>query len=684
MQINLNLVNNRKINNYNKSNSLNSAISNLSYVKKSESPFLSKEFYSAINPNFKIVNATQSIEFLGHKVHIMQGGADGCDIEHFARAINTASGAMEIETDNVIIEPETELIQLENLERRLSILANKKDIKGQYIAIPVSAAVSLKDLEEQYNDFTDNNLEITPENVKLYRKELISFLKVLYDDPDDYPEILEALNSEKQELQFAWGVINQINKLVAKGAKVYISAGEPIEPTLKWLANKENINHEFYTYARTSGEDPNGNIARLKDIIEKERWYDFNLLALSDANIVNAKDASGKKDFVFSAYDSCVTDGERGVYNLSPVRKNNFLLGYSFTDNTTCQYPYREYPETETLEPMTRFVGKKIQDVIASPYDTEELRHCAISNIPTFDCPDKLYPVDRIYSTRDDERAIAKMQGDYVDKTLEHYYDINKNDVVICPNCDYENSGKPSVRPMWGSQYSIINAIARDIALEDSVTSDDTIIEHKKKMRFLINNGKYNNRNSHIEKQLKSIIEADKAYALKNPEYFMDFSPRFHLAELYFSKGRYDEAQFYYDSAIHLLAKEIVQKDKTDITGLSKGKDICRQCEQYEKELAKYNSLPSLKRDAVAKPVAPGSYDEYNKYKTYPDKFYNAMIIGDIFSRLSEISEERHDYKKAKMYQKAANTIARCNETANIILLRRKDDVRFMEDLFED
>lgn len=87
-------------------------------------------------------------------------------------------------------------------------------------------------------------------------------------------------------------------------------------------------------------------------------WYDFNLLSLSNAEKVALKDKNNN-DHLFTSYDGCITRSARGVYNFTPVRgTDGKVKGFSFTDETTVEYPIDKYKMIKNIENLLEYVGK--------------------------------------------------------------------------------------------------------------------------------------------------------------------------------------------------------------------------------------------------------------------------------------------------------------------------------------
>ena len=307
----------------------------------------------------------RTISFCGYPVHIVDGGNHATNMQHFANAI---SNNMDIEMYDVEVNPQdANMKQLKSLELELKILNadHPKFNNNEYVAVPALASVPLLNLQEQYNRIMHTNKIFTPENLKANKKNLLKFLETIYENPNKYRQYIQYMDSKTQGIEYAYGVIQEINKAKANGAKIYIPSGHPQDTTLKWLAEQRGLKPELYNYIAT-GIDKDGKIKKLTQEIKNNNWYDFNLLSLSNANVVEVKGTTGVQDYMFAAYDSCVTDGARGVYNFSPIRKNGKLIGYSYTNTNTNEYPYEEFPANSEISNIVDFVGKNIDEVIAN------------------------------------------------------------------------------------------------------------------------------------------------------------------------------------------------------------------------------------------------------------------------------------------------------------------------------
>jgi hypothetical protein len=103
---------------------------------------------------------------------------------------------------------------------------------------------------------------------------------------------------------------------------------------------------------------------------------------------------------MFAAYDTCITDGERGVYNFSPVRKNGELTGYSYHDTVTNEYPFEKFPANDEIANIVKFVGINAEDVIASHYETKMFLESMAKNKDLTEFENKLYSVSDIFSPK--------------------------------------------------------------------------------------------------------------------------------------------------------------------------------------------------------------------------------------------------------------------------------------------
>lgn len=394
------------------------------------------------------------ISFYGYPVHIVDGGNHATNVAHFAKAIEKN---MDIELHNVVVTPKDKNVKnLKSLEAELKKLNDSGKIKyGDYVAVPALASISLLNLEDRIKSVLNTDVKLTPETVKINKPIILQLLQTIYINPSNYRDDIKYMDPQEQGIEYAYGVIRELNALRRKTPKIYVPAGHPHDDTIKWLAGKRGLKPELYNYI-SNGVDEGRKIQKLVDEIKLNNWYTFNLLALSNAEIVTVKESDGLQDYMFAAYDTCITKGARGVYNFSPVRQNNKIVGYSYTDTYTNQYPYEEFPANAEIANISKFVGRYLVDVLANKQETIDFIKYGVDK-------EKLYKVDDVFTEEEIKNNKIRLQGDYVDSTRKLFFRSNKKGEVIFPKCDCEGSGKPSVLPMWGSCFSVFNVIAEDI-----------------------------------------------------------------------------------------------------------------------------------------------------------------------------------------------------------------------------
>lgn len=640
------------------------------------------------------VNSYRTISFCGYPVHIIDGGNHATNMQHFANAI---SDNMDIEMYNVEVNPQdANMKQLKSLEEQLKILnlEHPKFKNNEYVAVPALASVPLLNLQEQYNRVMNENKTFTPENLKANKKNLLKFLKTIYENPNKYRQYIGYMDSKTQGIEYAYGVIREINKAKANGAKIYIPSGHPQDTTLKWLAGERGLKPELYNYIAT-GIDKNNSIKQLSKEIKNNNWYDFNLLSLSNANVVGVKGTTGVQDYMFAAYDSCVTDGARGVYNFSPVRENGKLIGYSYTNTTTNEYPYEEFPANSEIANIVEFVGKNIDDVIANPKDIKKFREYS-QDYKNFDkIPNKLYPIEEIFSPQEIRNKKLRLQGDYVNKTLNLFFRKNDKGEVIFPKCDCEGSGKPSVLSMWGSCFSVMNAIARDIEIQNSQYSptnkkliDEEIQTHKKKIQEILNAGINSTDDEKAEQYYNYAISLNKAFEASNNIELLDFKPYQLLGNLHFSHKKYDYANSCYNNAINILAKKIQLENPISQMhqDYENYKNAISDNQIYNILRKEYNSYSVWKKLVTQMPQKPQNYEDYK------DKFekgylnYRNLILpcAKMFERLNIICCKKQEFYPAEVCKQASNDITECNNRAEQVIQLRADGVNYIGDLYNE
>lgn len=399
------------------------------------------------------------INFGAYKIHIVDGGAHANVMEHFARAIvKNVDDVVDVILHKADTNPRySGMKQMKSVKEKLTLLNEGNLAKsGDYVAIPCSAQVQLNQLSAFLGL---EPKEIKPHNVKNYKAKILNYLTSIPGSEKN------AMDPNGQGFDHVFGVIEQINALVKKGVKVYLPAGHPIESALKSTIGEAGKKDDLYKFIYTRGKEGAETVNKAISELKSVNAYRFNLLALSDAHVVNVRDLTGRENYVFAAYDNCVNDGARGVFNFYPVRnKDGKILGYSFTDKRTVQYPIEEYLANDEFANIAKFVGKRIRECCANGSYTHMMKNMIKFEEPHPSFPDKLYWVPEIYSPRRLKAEKLVEKGEWVDNSEQLFFDVNDHGEVIFKKCDCEGSGRPSVIPMWGSCFATLNAIKRDIA----------------------------------------------------------------------------------------------------------------------------------------------------------------------------------------------------------------------------
>lgn len=405
-----------------------------------------------------------AVSFSGERIYMLDGGQHADDLYYFAKAIDSD---FDLQIMPLELNPKDKRIkQLKSLKESLEkINSLPEEKRPDYIAIPMGVHVALQNLSNQMSKIFEKDIRLTPEKTDMQHdgKLILKMLKILSDYPDDNRHYIRALDPLGQGIEYTYPIIQEINKAAANGIKVYIPSGHPTENSIKWLARDRKLKPEFYYYI-SHGQDINGTVAGMKKFVKDRNWYDFNLLALSKADKVALKDKNNN-DHLFSSYDACITRGARGVYNFTPVRENGELKGFSFTDETTVQYPVDKYKMIKNIENLLVYVGRNINEVEASPEEVKNFK--SFLNGDTRFKPDdfkaKLFPVEEVFSPDEIKNQRIYLQGEYTDAERKLFFTTRDDGTVLFNKCNYEQTAKPSVVSMWGCCFSLFNAIKEDI-----------------------------------------------------------------------------------------------------------------------------------------------------------------------------------------------------------------------------
>lgn len=638
------------------------------------------------SPVFNLSKPYRTISFMGKTVHIVDGGCHATNMEHFAHAI---SDEMNTKMHNVETNSKDDNIkQLQSLEANLKDLANEQ-VSGTYIAVPALATVPILNMQDQYNVIMDDNKKFTAENLKDNKENLLKFLKKIYDYPEKYSKYINYMDPMKQGIQYTYGVIKQINKLVEAGANVYVPSGHPHEQTLKWVADTEDLKPELYHYIAT-GDDPNNTVKNALDDIKEKNWYDFNLLALSDAHVVGVRGVDDMSDYIFAAYDGFVTEKERGVYNFSPIRKADKIVGYSYTDTVNNQYPLSHFPHNDRIANIEKYVGKNYKELLATRSEIEELKDARKNEQNTKQCADKLYPIKEIFSDDEIKSRRYNLRGKYVDRSLTLFFDTNRKGEVIFPKCDCEGTGKPSVLSMWGSCFAVFNAIQRDILKTQRDVNEKWIDEHNASMQKdiktayeFVQSSKYNA----AEALLKLAREKDMSFAKKHPEYIRCYKPDELLGDIYHAQEKDYWAKACYNNALDIIAKQIMTEirdvPKFQQESMKYGNTMLKS-ENYDFLLKAYNSKPAFIRAFTSPPNKPSDYNEHKSMTKIKKQRDVLDAASDIFDKIANICENTGEKYPAKVCRAAALDICKKTDRGFKVLAKRVGHEQYIGDLYNE
>ena len=402
--------------------------------------------------------------FRAVNLHILDGSGHGENMKHFAESLMKGIGKEvnivmhEVDTNKV----DKNLKQMGSLEDVLKSVAGTLQ-KGDYLAIPGLAPVPVLNLKDRIRDIMGVREYLTSQNIHHYKGALIGVMNRLYFDKSSFSrEQLFHMDKNQQDLGHTFGVINEINKLVKNGVNVYIPSGHGYDSGVKWMSEQKNLKNELYQYI-AKGRDKNGSVTDLFDEVRTRNLYDFNLLSLSDAHVVNVNGADGK-NYVFSAEDLFVNDEARGVYNFTPVRDwSGNILGYSYHDAKTVEYPFNEFTANSEIANLCKFVGREYRDFRSSHDDDLKLSMALRHGKSTSDVPDKLYRIADVYEQREIDGKGLNLLGHLTDRDRKLVFDTNSSGEVLFQKTNCEGSERPSVLSMWGSCFATFNAIKRDI-----------------------------------------------------------------------------------------------------------------------------------------------------------------------------------------------------------------------------
>ena len=424
--------------------------------------------------------------------------------------------------------------QMDSLNKNLERIL-KSDKKPDYVVIPLSMPVDILNLNDQYERVMGEKFEFNPENVNYNKDKIMEFLLEIKKNPDSNRTYINYMDPIGQGIEKTYDVIQNINKLVASGIKVYIPAGQPNDLSMKWEIQKKDLKPEFYYYL-AKHHDVSGKINYLKQEQADKNWYKLNMLCFSDAENVGTLNYKGDK-FIYSAYDTNVTQYKKGTHNLYPVRKwNGKIKGYSFYDRNNIVLKNIDLKN----ERIKLFVGEYLSSVLASDSEHDDFNYFNKVN------PNKLYKVDKIKKL--DNLPKKELMGQFVDSSLSLFFDVNSYGEVIFNKTNIEGSERPSIFGMWGSCFSTINALIDDV---------------KGKQKPLIT---------------EDILDT---YKYTHTSYYED------IGDAYFYNNDFKNAEEYYNKDNKGLKNYILNKDLNGVRLFDKIGNTCRKQGKY------YNAMKS-------------------------------------------------------------------------------------------
>lgn len=559
-------------------------------------------------------------------VHIVDGFLHADTMEHFAKAV--LKNVKNIDSFNMhYIECNSRDIntkQMSSLEDKLIELSNSHSLgNGDFVAIPGLASVAILNLQDRIRDVLKQSVHLTAQNLKVYKDIILNLLKKFYSYKNYYSDEVSMLDKNSQDLQYTYGVIYEINKLSQRGVNVYIPAGHGADSTIKWIIKERGLDSDYTEYL-SQKRDRDSKIKRIFKQVEENNYYDFNLLALSNANIVNVKDKNNK-DFIFAAKDSYTNDGARGVYNFSPVRNSyGKVIGYSFTDASTVEYPYNEFHANERVANIAKYVGLQIRDFYPSHSEVEDFRKRVRHGCSTVDLPDRLYPISAVFDQSYIERNKLDRIGHFINREQNLIFDTNSQGEILFQKTNCEASEKPSVMQMWGSCFSSINALKRDIS------------------RHHENNNSF---------------------------YYIEQA----LAES--SKKQLENAEFYYNRAL-----EILHPNKTNLNCDNKTIEIYENLYNVLKQQHKYTEakcIANILLDLKA-------YKIKDKFIFNPVYLYAQSKLAKYYEEIANFCEKTDEYYPAEVCRWAAQELRKNSEYGDKIVQRRAKQNQYIGDLYEE
>ena len=471
--------------------------------------------------------------------------------------------------------------QMDSVNKNLEKILKSEKLPD-YVVLPFSMSVDILNLNDQYERVMGEKFTFTPENVNYNKDKMMNFLLKIKNYPNTYSDYIGYMDPIGQGIEKTYDVIQNINKLVSKGVKVYIPAGQPNDMSMKWAIGRDNLKPEFYYYL-SKNKDVDGKITYLKNDIADKNWYKLNLLCFSDAENVGTLNYRGDK-FIYSAYDTNVTQYKKGTYNLYPIRKwNGEIKGYSYYGRENIALNNIDLKN----EKLKEFVGKDISSVLASDSEHFDYNYSGKKN------PHKLYKTDKIDYLSNLPKK--NLMGEYVDSTLKLFFDTNTAGEVIFNKTNIEGSERPSVFGMWGSCFSAVTAVIDDI--KHKPAGDIT----------------------------KDVLDT---YKYKDTPYYEN------LGDSYFFSNDFENAEKYYNMESKGLNEYILNKDPNGVRLYDKIGNTCRKQGKYFNAMKSYQCALGILCNTNSE-IHPKMLDLTEKIAYCAQKSYNT----DIKEKYTEFSD---------------------------------------------
>ena len=392
-------------------------------------------------------------------VHILDGGEHSMSMIHYAKAIMGGNKNIDLALNEVGIN--TECYDVKRIDSILEVLNSLSLQRGDFVSIPALVSVSLSQIQDFLNQELKSKIKLTPNNLALYKNIIIDLLRRIHNSRQKYENKLWQLDMHQQNYTALYPLIKKINELTKNGVNIYI----PINPDdypIKSEIDPQGLRNRLYSFIAT-GKDDDFKVREAIERAKKSNNYNFNLLTLADAHIVDVTDAKGEK-YIYSARDGFVNDAEFGIHNFTPIRNSSGEVdGFSFHDETTIEYRASEFPGFSYIQDLLNFVGLNIRDLIASEEEHKILKKARENNQDIRPLPNKLYKISDILEPVEIDSRKMNVLGDFMNKEEDLVFDVNSKEQILFQKTNCEGTERPSVVSMWGPCFSTIKAIERDI-----------------------------------------------------------------------------------------------------------------------------------------------------------------------------------------------------------------------------